>query len=108
MDERILPVRTYGMAQDLARSMLIVQPNVEQRPAVGGPFKAPVVVCDPAIDNSACFGVDKVDRVKLRSFGIDSVSQKPVVGAVLGVVLGKCVSVDEELLFTAALRHAAE
>ena len=46
MDERVLPVRADGMAQDLARAVLVVEPDIEQRPAVGRPFEAPIVVGD--------------------------------------------------------------
>ena len=52
MDERILPVRADGMAQDFARAVLVVEPDIEQRPAVGRPFEAPIVVGDVGIDDS--------------------------------------------------------
>ena len=51
MDESILPVRADGMAQDLARAVLVVEPDIEQRPTVGRPFETPIVVGDVGIDD---------------------------------------------------------
>ena len=76
--------------------MLVVEPDIEQRPAVGRPFKAAVVVDDQVIDNGAGFRLDDLDRVELRAFGVDGVGDELVVGAMrdigdaeIGVVLGK-------------------
>ena len=89
------------MAQSLAGAVLVVEPDIEQRPAVGRPFKAAVVVDDQVIDNGAGFRLDDLDRVELRAFGVDGVGDELVVGAMrdigdaeIGVVLGKSVAVD--------------
>ena len=41
--ERVWLRRADGMAQDLAGAVLVVEPDIEQRPAVGRPFEPPLL-----------------------------------------------------------------
>ncbi len=115
MDDGILPVRADGMAQDLARAVLVVEPDVEQRPTVRRPFEVSVIVGDVGIDDGAGRGLDDVNGAEFRALCIDGISDEPVVGAVrdignaeIGMVLGECVAVDQNLLIAAVAREPAE
>ena len=103
------------MAEHPAGPMLLVEPDIEERPAVGRPFEAAVIVGDLGIDDGAGLRLDDVHREELRALGVDRVGDQCVVGAVrdvgdaeIGVVAGKRVAVDQELLGAAVSRRAAE
>ena len=53
VDESVGRLGADRVAQHAARAVLVVEPDIEQVPAVGGPFERAVTVGDAGIDQSA-------------------------------------------------------
>src|SRR3989304_1009720 len=108
MDDRVGTLGADCVAQRAARAVLIVEPDIEQVPAVGPPFQRAVTVGNAGIDQSTASGLDDFARVELRALGIDSISDQAVVGAVddagdaeIGMGLRQRIAVEENLLLPA-------
>ena len=115
VDDGVAGLGADHMPQHAARAMFVIEPDVKQRAAVGRPFQRAVGVGDAGIEESAGRSLDDVDRVEFGAFGIDGVGDQSVVGAVrdagdaeISVRLGERVAVEQDLLFSAGARHAAE
>ena len=50
MDQRVCAVRADGVAEQLARTVLVVDPDIEEALAVVRPFERAVIVGDARID----------------------------------------------------------
>ena len=88
--------------------MLVVEPDIEKRPAVCGPLQVAIGTRDALIDEGAGFRIDHADGVKLGAVGVDGIGDQPVIRAVSDAgdpeicVLGrKRVAVDEDALLAA-------
>ena len=113
--ETVGRIATDRVAQQTARAVLVVEPNIEEVAAVGAPFERAVAIGDARVDELAGVCLDHVDGVVLRALGIDGIGHEPVVGTVRGVgdvEIGmgrrKRIAVDEDPLIAAVAGDAAE
>src|SRR4051812_47883586 len=74
MDNVVGILGADGVSEHPARAMLVVEPDVEKPAAVGCPFQRSIIVGDAGLDERAGISLDDVDRVELRAFGVDGVS----------------------------------
>ena len=77
------PSAPIAWRSNLARAVLVVEPDIEQRPAVGRPFEAAIVVGDAGIDDGCRSSASTtLHGAEFRALGVDGIGDEPVVGAV--------------------------
>src|SRR5512145_2067045 len=66
VDDRVSAFRSKGVTQQTARTMLVVEPDIEQSAAVGRPFQRAAGVNDARLHESTGCRLDHIYPVELR------------------------------------------